>query len=305
MEIKKFMSGCLKFLGLFLLVCVLSYSLNSLLLKINGYKIEPHQNVLILGDSHTEYAIDDSIWKNSVNLSHSADSYIYSYMKIKRMKQENPQIDTLLLAFSNHNLLSEYDERWLLNALHIKSKFRIYADLMSFNDFKFFLRSKPLAVFKGILEMPKYSIKLLFKGDIKQRDLGKFQYSNRNKLKESIKRFKNNPNKRALEYSKFEKENFFNIIDFCENNDIEILLISTPIHGVYLNDEKKKKEFELLYSFYEANLYNVPFLDYSFFNLSDSDFQDMNHLNHEGAKKFTEQLVLDIKTNNLSSAVNN
>ena len=169
----------------------------------------------------------------------------------------------------------------------------------------FFLKSKPLAVFQGILEMPKYSIKLLFKGGIKDRDLGKFQYSTRNKLEESIERFKNNTDKRALKYSKFEKESFSNIVDFCRNNDIALLLISTPIHEVYLNDKEKKKEFELLYNFYEANLADVPFLDYSFFNLHDSDYQDMNHLNHNGAKKFTEQLVNDINTNNVKSPVRN
>ncbi|TAI48577.1 hypothetical protein [Flagellimonas allohymeniacidonis] len=305
MDIRKFIRGCLKFLGIFLLVCIVSFFFNSFLLKLNGYKLEPHQNILILGDSHTEYAINDSIWKNSVNLSHSADSYIYSLMKIKRMKQENPQIDTLLLAFSNHNLLTEYDERWLLNSSHVKSKFRIYTDLMSFKDFKFFLKSKPLAVFQGILEMPKYSIKLLLKGGIKERDLGKFQYSNRNKLAESIERFQRNNVQRALEYSQVEKENFFDIVDFCRSNGITLLLISTPIHEVYLNNEKKKKEFELLYDFYSSNLKDVTFLDYSFFKLSDSDYQDMNHLNHKGAKKFTEHLIQDIKPNKIKTKFQN
>ncbi|TXN35970.1 hypothetical protein FVB32_15530 [Flagellimonas hymeniacidonis] len=303
MGIKKFVITSLKFLIAVILVCVLSFLFNSAYVNIRGYEIEPHQNILILGDSHTEYAVDDTIFTNSVNLSHSADSYFYSYLKVKRMKQENPQIDTLLLAFSNHNLLSQYDERWLLNPLHIKSKFRIYTDLMSFSDFGFFLKSKPMPVLQGIMEMPKYSIKLLLKGGIKERDLGSFKPSERNKLAENIERFKKDSNKRTLKYSEIEKSNFFNIINFCKKNDITVILVSTPIHKVYLSNEDKMKEFELLYSFYDSKLNGVTFLDYSFYNIPDSCYQDINHLNRKGAQKFTEQLINDIRSNSYTSAI--
>ncbi len=297
MGLRKFIITCLKFLLAIILICGLSLLFNSAYIKIRGYKIKPQQNILVLGDSHTEYAIDDTILTNSINLSHSADSYFYSHLKVKRMKQENPQLDTLILAFSNHNLLSQYDERWLLNPLHIKSKFRIYADLMDFSDFGFFLKSKPLSVLQGIMETPKYSIKLLLKGELKERDLGSFIPSERNKLVESIERFKKNSNKRKLEYSKIEKRNFFNIINFCKKNNITVILVSTPIHKVYLDNEDKIKEFQLLSDFYDSNLSDITFLDYSFYDIPDSFYQDINHLNRKGAQKFTEQLMNDIKIN--------
>ena len=41
------------------------------------------KNILILGDSHTENAINDSIFSNSLNYSASADAYIFSYVKLK------------------------------------------------------------------------------------------------------------------------------------------------------------------------------------------------------------------------------
>ncbi|GAA4937508.1 hypothetical protein GCM10023314_07530 [Algibacter agarivorans] len=260
-----------------------------------GYKIVKDKNVLILGDSHTEYAIDDNIYNNSINLSHSADSYFYSYLKIRKLKKENPQIDTLLLALSNHNLLIEYEDKWLFNTSNIKSKLRVYADLMNFSDFLFLLKANPSAVIQGIIESPKYSIKLLIKGSLTERDLGSFQPSERNSLKKDLEQRKKNKKIRALEYSLIEINYLFKIIDFSIKNNIELIFISTPIHPEY--KKSKEKEIQLLNNFYSSNLSQFNFFDYSEFDLADDYFQDLDHLNTIGAKLFTTHLMKEIKKN--------
>ncbi|MEW4924503.1 D-alanyl-lipoteichoic acid biosynthesis protein DltD [Algibacter sp. 2305UL17-15] len=290
---RNFVSNCFKYLGLFLLICLGSLLFNSLLLNNYGYKVEKDQNVLILGDSHTEYALDDTVFKNSVNLSHSADSYFYSYLKIRKMKKENPQIDTLLLALSNHNLLLEYEERWIFNTAHIKSKFRIYTDLMDLSDFMFLFKSNPSAVIQGIIESPKYSIKLLFNGELIERDLGKFHPSQRNSLLKDIEHFKNNKYHRSLEYSNVEMKYLFNIVNFCKENDIELIFISTPVHPEY--NKFREKEFETLKKFYNSELSDFKYLDFSEFDMPDKGFQDMDHLNAEGAELFTRHVIKEMK----------
>lgn len=291
---RKFINNCFKFLGIFLFVCLGSLLFNSFLINRYGYEINKDKNILILGDSHTEYAINDGIFKRSVNLSHSADSYFYSYLKIRKLKPENPQLDTLLLALSNHNLLIEYEDRWIFNTKHIKSKFRIYTDLMDFSDFMVLFRSNPSAVIQGFLESPKYSVKLLFNKGLKDRDLGRFQPSERNSLQKDIEHFKNNNKKqRALEYSGVEMKYLFKIVDFCKENDIELIFISTPIHSLYV--DSKQKEFDKLYSFYDKNLSQHKHLDFSRLNMPDKYFQDMDHLNHEGANFFTTHLMQAIE----------
>ena len=57
---------------------------------------------------------------------------------------------------------------------------------MNFSDLMFFLKSKPLAVIQGIIEFPKYSIKLIYKGGLKERNLGSFKPSNRDELFQDI-----------------------------------------------------------------------------------------------------------------------
>lgn len=287
---KRFIINCFKFSGLFLFICLGSLLFNTLIINnYLGYKIEPNKNILILGDSHTEYAIDDSILKNSINLSHSADSYFYSNLKLRKMKKENPQIDTLFLAFSNHNLLTDYDDRWLFNTAHIKSKLRIYTDLMSFSDFLFLFKANPSAVMQGIIELPKYSLKLLIKGNLRDRGLGGFKATNRNRLKEDINQRKKNKTQRKLEYSKYELNHFFSIVNFCANNNIELILISTPIHQEY--NKMKGKEIQLLNNFYNAKLSHIKFLNFTEFDIPDDSFQDLDHLNAKGARLFTEFLM--------------
>lgn len=294
---RNFVINCFKILGIFLSICIGSLIFNSLLINYYGYKIDEAQNILILGDSHTEYAIDDNIFKSSLNLSHSADSYFYSYLKIRKMKNENPQIDTLLLALSNHNLLIEYEDKWIFNTGHLKSKFRIYTDLMSFSDFIFLFMSNPSGVIQGFFESPKYSIKLLLKGnDLKERDLGKFQSSKRNSLEKDIELRKKNNKQRSLEYSEIEKGYLFDIIDFCNKNDIKLIFISTPLHPEYI--KSKGKEFKLLNEFYNSNLSEFEFLNFSNFDISDEHFQDSDHLNAKGAKLFTTHLMKEMNNRN-------
>lgn len=291
---KNFVSNCFKFLGIFLVICLGCLFFNSWLINnYYGYKIKKDQNILVLGDSHTEYAVDDSVFKSSINLSHSADTYFYSFLKLRRMKEENPQIDTLLLALSNHNLLIEYEDRWLFNTAHIKSKFRIYTDLMDFSDFMFLFKSNSSGVIQGFIEAPKYSVKLLFRGELQERDLGKFLPSERNKLLEDIEQLKDNKKQRLLKYSENEKKYLFKIVDFCNKNNIELLFIGTPLHSEYVN--RKEKEFAFFNEFYSSNLQEFKYLDYTKFAIPDSGFQDSDHLNASGAKFFTEYLMKDIR----------
>lgn len=286
---RKFINNCFKLLGIFLVVCIGSIIFNSIMTNYYGYELEKNKSVLILGDSHTEYAINDNIFTSSLNLSHSADSYFYSFLKIRKLKDENPQINTLLLALSNHNLLVEYEDKWIFNTSNIKSKLRIYTDLMNFSDFLLLLKSNPSGVIQGLIESPKYSIKLLLKGDLTERNLGKFLSSKRNSLAKDIEMFKNKTKDRKLQYSEVEIYYLMQIAKYCKENDVNLVFISTPLHPEY--KKRKRKEFELLQNFYSSNLSEFKYLDYTEFELPNNYYQDMDHLNDLGSEFFTKNLI--------------
>jgi ABC-type sugar transport system permease subunit len=90
----------------------------------NYFILNKNINVLVLGDSHAKYALDDKILKNTCNLSTDADSYFYSYLKLKELNKKNIQIDTLLLSFSQHNISKSIETMWLFNSEHLKNRLK-------------------------------------------------------------------------------------------------------------------------------------------------------------------------------------
>jgi len=102
-------------LMLLLVVCLITIVNYSLLMFSNSFNLNKNVNTLILGDSHTKYAFNDQLMINTYNFSQDADSYFYSYLKVKQISKENIQIDTVLLSFSQHNIHKCIEKNWLLN----------------------------------------------------------------------------------------------------------------------------------------------------------------------------------------------
>ena len=115
-------------------------------------------HVLILGDSHTQCGIDDALLPNSLNLSESADTYFYSYVKLKRMLKANPQIDTLILGYADFNITDNQD-RWLRSENINSFKLPIYFFLFDQDDFSDFVKINPtqLLEFSGTIFKRNFS----------------------------------------------------------------------------------------------------------------------------------------------------
>ena len=77
----------------------------------NVFNLGNEIKVLIIGDSHTECAINDSILNNSMNFSQSGDNYLYSYTKLTLFKKNNPKLKHVILSYSYFNL-REYQNDW-------------------------------------------------------------------------------------------------------------------------------------------------------------------------------------------------
>jgi hypothetical protein len=73
--------------------------------------VETKERVLILGDSHTEDAINDAIFTNSFNYSQGGEPFIYSYVKLVNITAAS-KVDTLILSVSPSSI-GEGGEKWL------------------------------------------------------------------------------------------------------------------------------------------------------------------------------------------------
>ncbi len=288
---KKFIHNILLFAIIFVSVFLVIIIANYMLVKATEIIIPKHKKVLILGDSNSECAINDSIFNSVVNLSSSSDSYYYSYLKLKKIIDEN-QIDTLLLSFSPHNI---FDNGWLFNESHIYSRFKLYYPLMNYYDFKFLTKNKPIAVFKAVFAVPKQTMTNFFNVlQNKPIRYGGFKLLNRNILSEVQNKlikgeklpFFRIPEK--LTVSEYEVLYLKKIISLCKNKKIKLILINLPKRKELLNYPRYGvKKFN---NFYENYLSDTEFFDFSEIKLPDNYYADFVHLNAKGSAFFSKLL---------------
>lgn len=263
------------------------------ILKKASLRCSQNKNVLVLGDSHLECAMNDTILNNYVNAAQSADTYLYSYFKLRAFVDDNPQIDTVLLAYDHSSMFLSKDN-WINKEESILEKINNYYWLMNLKDCGPFLSRS--SFYQALLQAPfrHWSTVLKFishkKVTVKDLNIGGYNYLMRDKLSEDIQRNKRllngNNGSPDIKYSSYQKEYLEKIIAFCEERKIQLILVNAPTHHTAYNVKYK----EAYYAYYKQNLEKVPLWDFSNMNLADSCFGDMTHLNFRGAALFSKLL---------------
>ena len=272
----------LMIVGILLLLGAILMIDRTLLEHSNIFVLDKNVHLLILGDSRTKYGLNDKILENACNLSNDADSYFYSYLKLKTVTKNNNQITTLLLSFSQHNIEKSVETQWLLEKTHINQRLKIYYVLFDIKDFLFLIKQKPAEVISNLFPQILYPIKLL-----KGRNIyGGFADMDHNVLKEEIVKYKKKTDSQDIKFteSSIERAYLEKIKDLCKTNGIELIFINTPLHKILIDKQ------EHLYVFYKKHFSDVPFLDFSRLDLPDSYFSDLVHLSPEGSNYFSHLL---------------
>lgn len=264
------------FISLVFALLVLIFFTNVLLLHFSKiFYLDKKVNILILGDSRTKYSLTDKILSGSYNFSNIADSYFYSYQKLKMIAKKNPQIKTLLLSFSQHNIEKSNDKNWLLNSSYLSERNQYYYPMMNPEDFFFLLKIRHVGMLEDLFSQVLYPFKLR-KGN---KIYGGYADLDHIRLQKAIEKYKNNSEgKEKFEESEVEKHYLRKIYSFCHDHGIKLIFINTPLHKTLFN------QHENLDKFYIMNYPDVPFLDFSEMLLSDSCFGDLVHLTPEGAQ---------------------
>lgn len=219
----------------------------------------------MLGNSWTECAIDDTILENYFNYSQSSDHYLHSYLKLKFLLRDNPQIDTLLLGFST--FMTEND------AL-IANKIQLHYPLMNFSDYKALAEKK----FSILFNFPTFK-NLGAKSHMNL--LGGFTPLERDKLQKNIAIFQKSEN---MKISKLDTIYLRKIETLCKEKNVNLILITPPLYKIEKYHDTKR--FDLLRTYCKK----IPLLDYRTLPLADSCYGDLEHLNKRGARAFSTYL---------------
>ena len=246
--------------------------------------------VLIVGDSHTQYGLNPDFFENAQNISQSAEPYVLTYWKLKKIFQtQHP--DTLILGFAPQNI-------------------------SKFNDYKFsnekwsstmFKRSYPIGNLKNIENIIPVDYFYYYKTLWKQTAfypkkthvnyLGKYSNNKSSDISDwqsGIKRHYYWDDK-VIGVSEVAVSYLDSIIKISQQREIVVVLTSHPVYNKYLDKIPPTimKKYNSLKEKYETQ--TIIFDKTQDITYPDSLLLNADHLNEDGAKRFTFELITHLK----------
>jgi len=286
----KYISRFLIFLFTFFLLIIIG---NYWLIQLTPITFPSKKNILILGDSNSECAINDDIFKRSINFSAPAESYFYSYLKLKKVLETNQTIDTVLLSFSSHNI---FDNTWFASQSNIKHNFCRYYPFMGRNDLRVLLESHPKSVIYSLRPISLQFLKNIFRsitvenvlrlGGFTSLDLDRLEGALQS-LKEGTE-IKNYRLPKDLLPTNVEIIYLNKIAQLCGKKQVKLILINLPKRVELLNDKRYGMvEFDEIYN---SDFSQLEYFDFSNFSMEDEMYSDLLHLNKKGSTYFSNFL---------------
>lgn len=260
---------------------------------VNHCRVGEGIDSVILGDSHTAWAIDDTAVPGLSNLSVNAEGYKYTYLKLERLLRTKQQVKRVYLAFSYANLAGYYDD-YITGAT-----FRLFADrylgLLSASDLLELVRNSPstapdlfqrllrgglpagirqeCTLYQNFFTNPATRRFETFRPDVMEKRIAEQYYLNG-----------------ALQgQSAVNLEYLDRIIRLLRAHGIEIVMLNTPMHAEY--QKRVPARFREMYS-QVLEQYGLPSFDFSDLKLGDAEFlPDGDHTNYPGAMLVTRRFA--------------
>lgn len=267
--------------ALLLLILTSLVGLRIVISKNLSWKIPQEKHVLFLGASHVKRGIDDSITKSGYNMANSSERYLFTYLKLKRLLKDNPQIDQLFLQCAPTDLWEHADDKYFAEneqSLYIPTFFPFFSkeELDVYRDDPIQFCSM---IVHSLLDFeyyhPQHNKKLLG-GYV--RDYKAFKEMNPKEVEHKMMEGKggNTINRHYLH----------RIIDLAKSHHVSIHLIYCPVyHPEYVYDQDE------FYEAYKKEFSDIELLDYSHWPVADDERIDAHHLNNKGAQRFTKELM--------------
>lgn len=275
-------------------IIIMMFFTARIVLKNIKLNIPNERHILVIGDSYTECAIDDEVYKDAINLSSSGRGFPFSYFLLKDMIEQNPQIDTVLLSYALGRASKSYDDFILYNDSNFREHLPStilradYEDMTPLKDvpnFYYYALRAPFSVANLNLIFRACSGRL--SDDVRTRSVGKFNKNTRDKLLVSIQKTKLNTSTtgRSIDEDSITYEYLMRIAAYLESKNVRLILFNAPKYKIDSYEPREESD-----KIIKQKLANFEYLDFSDFPLDDSCFADLGHLNYRGAKIFSEYL---------------
>ena len=275
---KKYLIRLFKITVLFILVLIVLICSRAYIIRSHSWRLNDGVNIVFLGASHINRAIDDSMMEHAVNWSRPSERYMFTYIKLDNLIHYNPQIDTVFLELAPTDLLEDTDYKY--HELNEQTGYvKLYCPFFSWENWGIYC-SEPFQV-----------ISLVLGSLVETEDLSQSGWYNHmggyNGLQAVMDTTTVSP---QLEKSRGYGNNINydylrRIIRLCEENNVKLFFIETPTwHPEYFYDQV------YYYDAIKTNFSDIEFCDYSKWPTSIDEFYDAHHLNKKGSIRFTQEI---------------
>ncbi len=250
---------------------------------------------LIFGSSHTYYGLmPSSFLPNTFNLAGVGQNYEYDYLLLKNYAPLYEKLHTIIIPVSFFSFFIdrfEESEAWLY-AINYKKymDIDIHSDISKYN---FEISNLPL--------YSKQLMNILSNGELPECDslgfgLGYTLSKRSTTWERDTHKAVTRHTAKNLDTFEWNVLQLCNMIDFCKENSIRIVLVTPPAWHLYydaIDSVQLNKMYETVYTLQKEHdlLYYDFMRDCRFVK---DDFYDSDHLSDVGAKKFTTILKTEL-----------
>jgi hypothetical protein len=293
---KLFLTKIILFFVIFAAYMGVNYKINSAASAVASDLEVENCKILIIGDSYAMRAVDPQMIDGAMNVCQGAEPYFISYWKLKALLERNPDIDTVLLGFSHHNL-SAFNDKKLVDprwAAEMSKRIYAYGDLKALEgveiDWHVYLKT----VFENMCLYPKDD-HVHFLGEYKnsrhsdisgvQDAIQKhFYYDGENVGTSSV----------AVGFLK-------RIVALCKEKNVKLALLQCPVHELYWQKipASFRKEFtRVRREMIEEGIVTIRFEGP---RLVSKEFLNCDHLNLFGAQKYSRVVKMKLEEIRMTS----
>jgi hypothetical protein len=270
--------------------------------KFTSFKYKQNPTYLVLGNSRPHNALNDSIITGLVNISEVAESYYYSFLKLKTLIEHNKKLKIVFLEYDNNQILASSDDH-IYGKKYLFQNLPIFSPFMTFGDkFQLFNLNSNDYIHAYSLAFRLNIINVVFNKTNLIDQFGGF-FPNSGKRLDSLIKYAPFVNER-----KDYKKNEFNVaslnliylrkcIEICRNNNVRIVLIRSPIHvnAPMLGNDSSYNN--ILHTSFK----DVDYIDFKNFIVPDSCYADFTHFNYYGADIFSKWFDQQLKSGLMSN----
>ena len=254
--------------------------------KQGHFKLQQKEKYIFLGHSHAQMALNDSLIDSSINLASAGEAYFYTYIKLNKLLENNPERKVIFLEYSNNNIVTEMDN-WIWDDIHILDRYRLYSAYTHFDEVRLLYSKNPKTTFLCNVKSMVNNIYYIFnlKNISVDNKMGGYIYLVRDKTDSLLQALSHNHEKTQVD-SNISYTNIRylkKIIDMCRERGVSVYLIRNPLHSKYDRLGNESRYQEIL----KNQLGSIELLDFKDYPLLNSDFGDLEHLNYRGAKKYS------------------